>query len=224
MNIFDFLALTQIISTLLKYINVKPRFHSLDEIVLSLTSYLLGLSSWRTSLPHTTLLYYFHKLANVNYEVKVDVKRGDYLLVDETKVLRVNGEYYYLWVVRHCESGLVVFFMLTSLRSGFHVYVILNGIKLENWRDKVIFLHDKASVYKAFSWFNAKHEVETFGKRSLVELVFRSLKHRLASMDSHFTWNSTRNTITRWLKIFFNTIYSKSISISWNKIEFYGGG
>ncbi|WP_156770094.1 MULTISPECIES: hypothetical protein [Sulfolobaceae] len=33
-------------------------------------------------------------------------------------------------------------------------------------------------------------------------------------MDS--TWNSTRNTITRWLKIFFNTIYSKSIGISWN--------
>ncbi|TRM83198.1 hypothetical protein DJ531_06550 [Sulfolobus sp. A20-N-F6] len=63
--------------------------------------------------------------------------------------------------------------------------------------------------------------------RSLVELVFRSLKHRLASMDSHFTWNTTRNTITRWLKIFFliyNTIYSKSISISWNKIEFYGDG
>ncbi|TRM82243.1 hypothetical protein DJ524_01240 [Sulfolobus sp. D5] len=61
--------------------------------------------------------------------------------------------------------------------------------------------------------------------RSLVELVFRSLKHRLASMD--FTWNTTRNTITRWLKIFFliyNTIYSKSISISWNKIEFYGDG
>ncbi|TRM98055.1 hypothetical protein DJ530_11600, partial [Sulfolobus sp. E1] len=96
MNIFDFLALTQIISTLLKYINVKPRFHSLDEIVLSLTSYLLGLSSWRTSLPHTTLLYYFHKLANVNYELKLDVEYGDCLLVDETKVLRVNGEYYYL--------------------------------------------------------------------------------------------------------------------------------
>ncbi|WP_156770088.1 hypothetical protein [Saccharolobus sp. A20] len=59
--------------------------------------------------------------------------------------------------------------------------------------------------------------------RSLVELVFRSLKHRLASID--FTWNSTRNTITRWLKIFFliyNTIYSKSISISCNKI-LWGG-
>ncbi|TRM86691.1 IS6 family transposase, partial [Sulfolobus sp. E3] len=68
----------------------------MDDIALALTSYLLGLSSWRTLLPHTTLLYYFHKLANVNYEVKVDVKRGDYLLVDETKVLRVNGEYYYL--------------------------------------------------------------------------------------------------------------------------------
>ncbi|TRM78218.1 hypothetical protein DJ524_10250, partial [Sulfolobus sp. D5] len=61
----------------------KPRFHSLDEIALALPSYLLGLSSWRTSLPHTTLLYYFHKLANVNYEVKVDVKEGDHLLVDE---------------------------------------------------------------------------------------------------------------------------------------------
>ncbi|WP_156770065.1 hypothetical protein [Sulfolobus sp. A20] len=55
----------------------------MDEIALALPSYLLGLSSWRTSLPHTTLLYYFHKLANVNYEVKVDVKEGDHLLVDE---------------------------------------------------------------------------------------------------------------------------------------------
>ncbi|AOL17506.1 hypothetical protein BFU36_13165 [Sulfolobus sp. A20] len=42
-----------------------------------------------------------------------------------------------------------------------------------------------------------------------------SVQKPKAIMD--FTWNSTRNTITRWLKIFFyNTIYSKSISISWN--------
>ncbi|TRM73139.1 hypothetical protein DJ523_08065, partial [Sulfolobus sp. E5] len=33
-------------------------------------------------------------------------------------------------------------------------------------------------------------------------------------MDS--TWNSTGNTIKRWLKIFFNTTYSKPIGISWN--------
>ncbi len=41
-----------------------------------------------------------------------------------------------------------------------------------------------------------------------------------------FPWNSTRSTIMRWLKVFFiiyNTIYSKSISVSQNKIEFYGG-
>ncbi|AHC52642.1 hypothetical protein SUSAZ_10175 [Sulfolobus acidocaldarius SUSAZ] len=45
-------------------------------------------------------------------------------------------------------------------------------------------------------------------------------------MDFHFSWNSTRSTIMRWLKIFFliyNSIYSKSIGVSLNKIEFYGG-
>jgi hypothetical protein len=67
--------------------------------------------------------------------------------------------------------------MLTSLRSGLHVYVILN-VNLENWRDNVIFVHDRASAYNAFNWFT-KHEVEKFGKRSLVEVVFRSVKHRL---------------------------------------------
>ncbi|WP_148149032.1 hypothetical protein [Sulfolobus acidocaldarius] len=109
----------------------------MDEIALALTSYLLGLSSWRTLLPHITLLFYLHKLASVDYELKLDVEDGGPFLVDETKVLRVRGEYCYLWVFRHYETGPVVFFMLTSLRSGLHVYVILNGIKLEDWRDRV---------------------------------------------------------------------------------------
>jgi transposase len=71
-------------------------------------------------------------------------------------------------------------------RSGLHVYVILNDVNLENWRDKVIFVHDRASAYNSFNWFT-KHEVEKFGKRSLV--VFRRVKHRLAWI---FTSRGTR--------------------------------
>ncbi|AHC52651.1 hypothetical protein SUSAZ_10290 [Sulfolobus acidocaldarius SUSAZ] len=111
-------------------------------IALALTSYF-----WRTLLPHATLLYHLHKLALI---MSLRLTLGMIFLL--IKVLRVNGGYYYLWVVRHYESGLVLFFMLTSLRSGFHVYVILNGINLENWRDKVIFVHDKALAYKEFNW------------------------------------------------------------------------
>ncbi|WP_143576973.1 hypothetical protein [Sulfolobus sp. B1] len=80
------------------------------------------------------------------------------------------------WVVRHYESGLI----LHVLRSGFYVYV--NGIKLENWRDKVIFLHDKATRHSLSSTRLKRLEQEAY------RTIIQSLK--LASVDS--TWSSTR--------------------------------
>ncbi|MEM3828498.1 MAG: IS6 family transposase, partial [Conexivisphaerales archaeon] len=37
----------------MEYINLKPRFYTSEVIALALASYLSGLSSWRTSLPHS---------------------------------------------------------------------------------------------------------------------------------------------------------------------------
>ena len=54
--------------------------------------------------------------------------------------------------------------------------------------DKVIYLHDGATAYNAFTWLNVEHK--KFNERDYAEQGFRSLKHRLASMDFHFPWNT----------------------------------
>jgi hypothetical protein len=67
--------------------------------------------------------------------------------------------------------------------------------------DKVIYLHDGATAYNASSWLNVGHE--KFNERDYAKQGFRSLKHRLASMDFYFPWNSNKFTIIRWLSTFF---------------------
>jgi len=63
--------------------------------------------------------------------------------------------------------------------------------------DKVIYLHDGATAYNAFSWFNVEHE--RFNERDYAKQGLKTL----ASMDFHFPWNSNKFTITRWLSTFF---------------------
>ncbi|ADX83984.1 conserved hypothetical protein [Sulfolobus islandicus HVE10/4] len=77
--------------------------------------------------------------------------------------------------------------------------------------DRVVYLHDGATVYNAFSWFNVDHKRVMFNERDYAEQGFRSLKHRLVSMGSHFPWNSNKFTIMRWLSEFFlvyNILYT----------------
>uniref|UniRef100_D0KQ95 Transposase-like protein n=1 Tax=Saccharolobus solfataricus (strain 98/2) TaxID=555311 RepID=D0KQ95_SACS9 len=113
-------ALTQVILTLMEYINLKPRFHVREEIALSLASYLADLSSWRTTLFHFTLLY--ERLGSLRYAVSLSYA------IDETKVTCVRGNYY-VWVIREVVAKAISFFMVTSLRSGFHV-VIMRGLRV----------------------------------------------------------------------------------------------
>jgi len=77
--------------------------------------------------------------------------------------------------------------------------------------DKVIYLQDGGNAYNAFSWLNVDHEKVKFKERDYAEQGFRSLKHRLASMDFHFPWNTNKFTITKWLSTFFliyNILYT----------------
>ncbi|BDB99598.1 IS6 family transposase ISSto2 [Saccharolobus caldissimus] len=208
-------VLTQIILILMEYINFKPRFYARSEVALALAMYLAGLSSWRAILPHSTLLYDYRKFSNVKYVVPLSGKYA----VDETKVLTVRGEYYYVWVVRDVVTRGIPFFMVTSLRSGLHVLIIL--VKMREVEelasryfkrvDQVVYLHDGASIYNAFNWYNVNHEKVTFEERDYAEQGFRTTKHRISSMDKHFPWNSNRFTITRWLSTFFliyNLLYT----------------
>jgi len=68
---------------LFEYINVKPRFYTREQVAQALAQYLRGLSSWRVSLPHSTLLYYFRRLSYVRYVVSLS---GVYA-IDETNIL-----------------------------------------------------------------------------------------------------------------------------------------
>ncbi|PVU69518.1 IS6 family transposase [Sulfolobus sp. SCGC AB-777_L09] len=200
-------VLTQIILLLFEYINVKPRFYTREQVAQALAEYLCGLSSWRVSLPHSTLLYYFRRLSYVRYVVSLS---GVYA-VDETKVLSVKGEYYYLWIVRDVKTRAVSFFMVRSAGSGVHVLVILAAMRgMEELAgkyfkrvDEVVYLHDGASIYNAFTWLNVNHKRVTFGKRDYAEQGFRSVKHRLSPMDKHFPWNSNAKTIERWFATYF---------------------
>ena len=53
--------------------------------------------------------------------------------------------------------------------------------------DKVIYLHDGATAYNAFTWLNVEHK--KFNERNYAEQGFRRPK-TLASMDFHFPWNT----------------------------------
>ncbi|QGA69685.1 IS6 family transposase [Sulfolobus sp. E11-6] len=216
MNRWNIPVLTQVILILMEYnINLKPRFHVREEVALGLASYLAGLSSWRTTLPHSTLLYYYKRLGSVKYVVSLSL-----YAIDETKVVCVRGNYYYVWIVRDVVTKAIPFFIVTSLRSGFHVLIVLvnmRGIEEIASRyfkriDRVIYLHDGLPAYNAFDWFNVGHKWVTFGRRDYAEQGFRTLKHRLSSMDFHFPWSSNRLTITSWLSTFFliyNILYTQ---------------
>jgi hypothetical protein len=60
-----------------------------------------------------------------------------------------------------------------------------------------------ATARNAFSRFNVEHEKVTFNERDYAEQGFRSLKHRIASMDFRFPRSSNEFTITRWLSTSF---------------------
>jgi len=128
--------------------------------------------------------------------------------IDETKVRLVRGRYYYVWIVRDVKTKGIPFFMVTSVRSGVHILVVLANmsraeeIAMRVFRrriDKVIYLYDGATAYNAFSWLNVEHE--KLNERDYAEQGFRSLKHL-------HQWTSTSLgiltiTITRWLSTFF---------------------
>ena len=106
--------------------------------------------------------------------------------IDETKVRLVRGRYYYVWIVRDVKTKGIPFFMVTSVRSGVHVLVVLANmsraeeVAMRVFRrrvDKVIYLHDGATAYNAFTWLNVEHEKMTFNERDYAEQGFRSLKH-----------------------------------------------
>ena len=173
-------VLTQVILILMEYINLSPRFYSRETVAYALANYVSGLSSWRAVLPHSTLLYYHRRLSYVRYAVPLS---GVYA-IDETKVRLINGQYYYVWIVRDVKTKGIPFFMVTSVRSGVHVLVVLvnmsrvEEIAMRVFRrriDKVIYLHDGATAYNAFSWLNVEHE--KFNERDYAEQGFRSLKH-----------------------------------------------
>ncbi|WP_016730715.1 IS6 family transposase [Saccharolobus islandicus] len=209
-------VLTQVILILMEYINLSPRFYSRETVASALANYVSGLSSWRAVLPHSTLLYYHRRLSYVKYAVPLSGIHA----IDETKVRLTNGQYYYVWIVRDVKTKAIPFFMITSVRSGVHVLVVLANMKraeevarriFKVMMDKVIYLHDGAAAYNAFSWLNVEHEKVMFNERDYAEQGFRSLKHRLASMDFHFPWNSNKFTLARWLSTFFliyNILYT----------------
>jgi hypothetical protein len=100
--------------------------------------------------------------------------------------------------------------MVTSVRSGVHVLVVLASMKRaeevarEIFKvrvDKVIYLHDGATAYNAFTWLNVEHEKVTFNERDYAEQGFRSLRH--LHQRTSTSLGILTITITRWLSTFF---------------------
>jgi len=58
-------------------------------------------------------------------------------------------------------------------------------------------LRDGGPWYNILSTLGIPHQHETFGRRNLVEQVFRSFKHRFSGMDEHFPWNANERSILR---------------------------
>jgi len=64
-------------------------------------------------------------LSYVKYAVPLSIVYA----IDETKVRLVRGRYYYVWIVRDVKTKGIPFFMVTSVRSGVHVLVVLVNMK-----------------------------------------------------------------------------------------------
>ena len=58
-------------------------------------------------------------------------------------------------------------------------------------------LHDGGPWYNILSTLGIPHQHEKFGRRNLVEQVFRSFKHRFSGTDKHFPWNANERSILR---------------------------
>jgi len=85
---------------------------------------------------------------------------------------------------------------LTETRTGLDVVAI--------FQDRVVF---KNGGPPRRSWYNIlsigiPHQRETFGRRNLVEQVFRSFKHRFSGMDEHFPWNANERSVLTWIRAF----------------------
>ncbi|BFH73826.1 hypothetical protein SJAV_17700 [Sulfurisphaera javensis] len=129
----------------------------------------------------------------------------------------VNGLIYYLWVVRDVNTGFVPFFMITEARSGLDVIVLVNNMRRIKIKilDKELddyYIHDGLPAYNYFSLLKVKHEHVRFGKRNVVEQVFRSVKHRLSVMDFHFPWNSSKTSLKAWFGSFL-LIFNLTLSV-----------
>lgn len=197
---------TLMLSSVFSALNLSPRFHGSESIARALSAYYLGLSLRRVEdlfhIPRSTVQYYWRKLANYSPPPPC----SGYYAVDETRIRVVNGLLYWLWIVRDLNTGKVVTVRLSETRSGLDIILLFEGgrVKLEK---TINILHDGGPWYNILSTLGVKHEHVTFGKRNLVEQVFRSLKLRLASMDKHFPHNVSKTSILRWVKAFF-TLYN----------------
>jgi hypothetical protein len=127
----------------MEYINLTPRFYSRDTLAYALANqfpgYPLGGQFYPIPLCFTIIGGY----------VKCAVPLSGVYAIDETKVRLVR--YYYVWIVRDVKTKGIPFFMVTSVRSGVHVLVVLANMKraeevargiFKVRVDKVIYFHD----------------------------------------------------------------------------------
>ena len=79
--------------------------------------------------------------------------------------------------------------MMTGSRSRVHILIVLTKMKnaereaekvLKTRVDKVVYIHDGATIYNAFTWLNVEHKRVKFRERDYAEQGFRSLKHRIS--------------------------------------------
>jgi len=88
---------------------------------------------------------------------------------------------------------------LTETRTGLDVVAIFQD---QVFKDVKEVLHDGGPWYNILSTLGIPHQRETFGRRNLVEQVFRSFKHRFSGMDEHFPWNANERSVLTWIRAF----------------------
>jgi len=174
--------------------HLKP-YARINHKLLSeaLIDYYLGLSlrasSSKYGFSHVTLWRYWHQLKHSLKHFKVRA-----VAMDETG-FKYMGQKLFVWFLVDMEGKLLVDVHLTvNSRTAYDVLSITRQLGLD-----VEYVHDGGSWYKALDWVGARHRRERFGRRSLVEYAFRSLKHRIKR------FNCFRGCLDRalsWLRSF----------------------
>ena len=176
----------------------------LDFKVLGLAFYIQVSSLRRTARAHLSVGGFRRQLfgggvqkLKARLRFSVGVKPRSFIAVDETCV-KVNGQHYWVYSALDIDRNELISMRVYPARNSFTSESFLKGV-LKHRRGRPRFIVDRAPrLRQALIQLGLNHHHQTFGRRSLAESAFSSLKQRTRTLFNKITVNLRRNQHLRW--------------------------